>query len=104
MIQQYEKIRREGMQQYGFGPDAMKKVKVCTECGQILSSDQQFCTECGYRLPDKTLYDIYREGHKRCSSCDTVLSKEMGYCPQCGTFVEPDPKDTLINDRKDENK
>lgn len=46
-----ELIRQQSMEQYGFGPAAMKKVKVCTVCGNPSPSDQQFCTECGHRLP-----------------------------------------------------
>ena len=87
-----ELIRQQSMEQYGFGPAAMKKVKVCTVCGNPSPSDQQFCTECGHRLPDKTLYDIYKERHVCCPNCDTVLSDEMGYCPQCGTKIKTDKK------------
>jgi len=87
-----ERIRQESMAQYGFGPEAMKKVKVCTKCGQPSPSGQQFCTECGYRLPEKTLYEVYKERHKCCPTCDTVLSDTMGYCPQCGTKIETERK------------
>ena len=69
-----EMIKLQNMELYGFGPAAMKKVKVCTECG--------------HRLPDKTLYDVYKERHRCCPVCDTVLSNEMGYCPQCGRKLE----------------
>lgn len=48
-----ELIRQQSMEQYGFGPAAMKKVKVCTVCGNPSPSDQQFCTECGHRLPER---------------------------------------------------
>lgn len=50
-----ELIRQQSMEQYGFGPAAMKKVKVCTVCGNPSPSDQQFCTECGHRLPRQDL-------------------------------------------------
>ena len=69
-----ELIRQQSMEQYGFGPAAMKKVKVCTQCGNPSPSDERFCRECGYRLPEKTLYDIYKERHVCCPNCDTVLS------------------------------
>ena len=85
MMDKHEQIRQESMEQYGFGPAAMKKVKVCTRCGQPSPVETQFCTECGYRLPDKTLYDIYKDKHKCCPNCDTVLADGMDYCPQCGT-------------------
>ena len=90
-----ERIRQQGMEHYGFGPNAMKKLKVCTECGNPSPSDLQFCTECGYRLPDKTLYDIYKERHNCCPVCDTVLSDGMEYCPQCGTAIKKKPNTTI---------
>lgn len=86
-IERIEQVKQQGMDFYGFGPNAMKKTKVCTECGHPSPSDQQFCTECGHRLPNKTLYDIYKERHKCCPTCDTVLADEMEYCPQCGTKI-----------------
>lgn len=82
-----EMLKQQNMDYYGFGPNAMKKTKVCIECGHPSPSDQQFCTECGHRLPNKTLYDIYKERHKCCPACDTVLADEMEYCPQCGTKI-----------------
>ena len=87
-----ELIRQQSMEQYGFGPNAMKKVKVCTQCGNPSPSDERFCKECGYRLPEKTLYDIYKERHVCCPTCDTVLSDGMSFCPQCGTKIETDKK------------
>ncbi len=84
MNEKLEAIRLENMKQYGFGVEAMKRTKVCHKCGNTLSVDQQFCTECGHRLSDRTLYDIYKERHKTCPACDTVVTDESDYCPQCG--------------------
>ena len=44
-----ERIRLQGMEHYGFGPEAMKKLKVCTVCGASAPKDRQFCTECGHK-------------------------------------------------------
>ena len=44
---QYQKIRRVGMNQYGFGPDAMKQRKVCRICGATMPSEEDFCRICG---------------------------------------------------------
>ncbi len=88
MTEKLEAIRLENMEQYGFGVEAMKKIKVCHNCGNALSDHQQFCTECGHRLFDKTLYDIYKERHKTCPACDTVVTNETDYCPQCGEKIE----------------
>lgn len=79
-----ERLRQQNMNYCGFGPNAMKKLKVCRECRASAPSDQQFCTECGHRLPEKTLYDIYKERHTCCPKCDTVVCDSSEYCPQCG--------------------
>ena len=76
--------RRQNMEYYGFGPSAMKKIRVCTHCGTPAQAERHFCTECGHRLPEKTLYDLYRERHKTCLICDTILAEQMDFCPQCG--------------------
>lgn len=77
--------RQKNMAYYGFGPSAMKKLRVCTVCGTPAPSEKHFCIECGHRLPAKTLYDLYLERHKVCPACHTVLADEMEFCPQCGT-------------------
>ena len=77
--------RRANMAYYGFGPPAMKELRVCTVCGNPAPSEKNFCVECGHRLPDKTLYDLYLERHEQCFACGTVLTEEMEFCPQCGT-------------------
>ena len=80
-----ELSRQQNMEHYGFGPDAMKKLRVCTVCGTAAPPGKHFCIECGHRLPDKTLYDLYLERHKVCPVCRAVLADEMEFCPQCGT-------------------
>ena len=82
-----EQSRRENMAHYGFGPSAMKLLRVCTVCGNPAPAGKHFCVECGHRLPDKTLYDLYLERHETCSVCGTVLTKGMEFCPQCGTKI-----------------
>ena len=79
-----ELLRKQNMEYFGFGPDAMKKVKVCSVCGHPSDRSEHFCVECGHRLPDKTLYNIYMERHRVCAACDTILLDQMTYCPQCG--------------------
>lgn len=46
----YQRIRRIGMEQYGFGPDAMKKRKVCRACGAVMADPSNFCPQCSKRL------------------------------------------------------
>ena len=76
--------RQQNMEHYGFGPSAMKKIRVCTHCGTSSQTESHFCVECGHRLPDKTLYDLYRDRHEVCFICDTILTEEMDFCPKCG--------------------
>ena len=79
-----DKIRKEGMDYYGFGPQAMKKIKVCKHCGTVNTSTRHFCTACNAPLSTKTLYDEYLEKHLHCPYCLTVLDDPVNYCPQCG--------------------
>ena len=76
--------RLQNMEYYGFGPTAMKKIRVCAHCGTPAQTEKHFCVECGRRLPEKTLYDLYRERHEVCFICDTILTAEMDFCPKCG--------------------
>lgn len=80
----YQRIRRIGMEQYGFGPDAMKKRKVCRACGAAMSSEEEFCRGCGAILPKETLFDLYRAKHFYCPACGTVMADHSNFCPQCG--------------------
>lgn len=79
-----EQVRQQSMDEYGFGPRAMKKLKVCKACGYASPSERSFCTECGEKLPEKTLFQEYAGRHKYCKTCDTVVREDTEYCPQCG--------------------
>ena len=79
-----EQVRQASMDEYGFGPRAMRKLKVCKFCGRASPSNQNFCIECGGRLPEKTLFQEYKDRHKFCRHCDTVVKDDAEYCPQCG--------------------
>lgn len=81
---QYQKIRRVGMNQYGFGPDAMKQRKVCRICGATMPSEEDFCRICGAVLPKETLFDLYKAKHFYCPACGTVTENTANFCPQCG--------------------
>ena len=87
MTKAQEKTRSESMRQYGFGPDEMKKIKVCKECGAKVDSELMFCSECSAPLPSETLYMIYVHSHFVCTKCKTVVSSEYKYCPQCGKQI-----------------
>lgn len=77
-------IRFKNLEQFGFGPNVMKKTKICTKCGQIAKSGSILCRNCGAFLPRETLYDSYRRKHKCCTGCGTILTEDSKYCPHCG--------------------
>ncbi len=72
------------LEQCGFGPNVMKRTKVCPHCGELLSQNRKVCPECGMRLLGKTLYDRYQEHHLCCDKCKTVLASDSCFCPHCG--------------------
>jgi len=77
-------LRKENMAHYGFGPDAMKKIKVCRNCAEASDAQQLFCQKCGSRLPEETLFDIYKDEHLTCKKCLSIISKTARFCPLCG--------------------
>ena len=76
--------RKEAMIHYGFGPDVMKQTKVCGHCGAGADAKQSFCKECGARLPNETLFDLYKKNHLFCTHCETVPPDSARFCPRCG--------------------
>lgn len=72
---------------YGFGPEAMKQVKVCETCGKQASRYETICQKCRSVLPEKTLYDLYRMGHRQCRNCEAVVPDDADFCPICGKPV-----------------
>ena len=83
----YRMIHEETMAHYGFGPEAMKKLKVCVICGTSAEAEQHFCKSCGASLPDTTLFDLYKRNHRHCESCGTIVADSMQYCPRCGKKI-----------------
>ena len=86
--EQLDRMRQENMDYFGFGPRAMRRIKVCAHCGAMSPSTQWFCRECGKRLPRDTLFQFYQSRHKSCPTCETVVVSSYHYCPQCGTMLE----------------
>lgn len=80
--------RQENMEHYGFGPGTMKHLKVCKSCGEMALSEQQFCMECGVRLPDTTLYDLYQKMHTHCRICNMIVADSAQFCPRCGSEIK----------------
>lgn len=83
-----EAFRLASMEHYGFGTEAMKKIKKCDHCGMMAPAWEQFCRECGTRLPDDTLYQFYKSRHTCCPVCEAVLPNEARYCPICGAKIK----------------
>lgn len=75
------------LERFGFGPNMMKKNRICLGCGHIISIDGDSCPLCGNGLSVQTLYDRYKQMHVCCPVCDTVLTEDARYCPHCGTKV-----------------
>ena len=82
-----QKVRFRNLERFGFGPNVMKKLRVCPRCGQTVKSRADTCPDCGERLPKETLFDRYKRKHLRCFDCDTVLTADALYCPNCGNLV-----------------
>ena len=79
--------RAENMLRNGFGPQIMKRWKVCPVCGLMGSADQLACHECGKTLPNETLFDLYKGHHNFCTICETVVQSNNRYCPLCGARI-----------------
>ena len=84
-----QKVRFKNLERFGFGPNVMKKLRVCPRCGQTVKSRADTCPDCGERLPNETLFDRYKRKHLSCPDCDTVLAPGSLYCPNCGKQILP---------------
>jgi RNA polymerase subunit RPABC4/transcription elongation factor Spt4 len=82
-----EKLRYRNMEDFGFGPNVMKKTKVCDRCSKMVGANVKTCPECGEKLSSETLFDRYKRLHKCCPDCDKVLSADSQYCPNCGKQI-----------------
>ncbi len=85
-----EKLRYRNMEDFGFGPNVMKKTKVCTRCGRMVKANARTCPDCGEKLSRETLFDQYKRQHPCCPDCDTVLTNDAKYCPHCGHPISAD--------------
>ena len=92
-----EEIRIENMERFGFGPESMKKIKVCSHCGEPSEAFETVCRYCNNELPKETLFHLYRAKHAFCSSCDTVVPKWMRFCPNCGKSLQKGSKLVFVD-------
>ncbi len=79
------------LETFGFGPNVMKRKKVCSGCNHIIDIEEKTCPLCGIVLNNKTLYDLYKQMHSCCPDCDTVLTEGARFCPHCGTKLIESP-------------
>lgn len=85
-------MRNERRLRFGFGTDAMKKLKVCALCGTVSHVKLTKCPACGTVLPKETLYTIYKARHKQCEHCHAVVANEATFCPACGRKLRTEVK------------
>ena len=83
-----EEIRQAAMEEFGFGPNVMKSIKVCGSCGAVSPVGNSFCGACGALLPAETVFQQYRTRHLYCVSCDTVLPAGAVFCARCGKKIK----------------
>ena len=91
-IKELRTSRSAVMKQLGFGPEVMKRTKVCLICGTCADADESECFCCGADLPRETLFDLYKSQHQYCAHCGTVVSNTSAYCPECGTQLKRQPR------------
>lgn len=78
-----QNMRFEHLEQFGFGPEVMKRTKICFRCAAVFDAAGTSCPDCGETLSE-TLFDRYKRQHRCCPDCDTVLAPGSQYCPNCG--------------------
>lgn len=88
MIDLKTKAHYDELEEYGFGPNIMKKIKVCSNCGSVNSSEFEICNICESILPQETLFQKYVSMHKMCSECGCIVRVEAKYCPQCRALLK----------------
>ena len=82
-----QKLRYKKLEKFGFGPNVMKKNKVCPRCGSLVAAKLGLCPDCHEKLSAETLFDRCKRLHGSCAGCDTILPPGSRYCPNCGKPV-----------------
>lgn len=85
-----QKMKLQELEHYGFGPNVMRKTKLCPACGTLVTDGVAQCPKCREALPELTLFAWYAGQHSTCAYCRTLLSADAQYCPQCGRRVMHD--------------
>ena len=86
-------LRQVTLLEYGFGPETLRRRKLCPACSKANRVQDTRCADCGAALSEKTLYDFYRSRHRCCPGCGEVVTDAAVYCPECGTRLpQADPR------------
>lgn len=72
----------------GFLLTAKQKLMLCI-------NKRLYCTDCGARLPEMTLYDLYRSRHRCCPGCGVAVTEVAVYCPECGARL-PERREAAV--------
>lgn len=83
-----QKLRFKNLEKFGFGPNVMKKNKVCPRCARLVGARLSVCPDCNEKLSIETLFDRYKRWHLSCDVCDTVLAPDSRFCSNCGAAVK----------------
>ncbi len=63
----------------GYATEMAKNVKLCPNCGEVATSDMDFCPHCGTKLPELSV----AQGAV-CTSCGKQNTVGMKFCFACG--------------------
>ena len=83
-VTRYRPLRNDVLEYFGFGTKNMKRFKICQCCGNVQTAKNKFCKACQTKLPEETVFDIYKAKHRCCTKCENVLPNDAEYCPMCG--------------------
>lgn len=79
-----QSLKNDQLARYGFGPEAMRKTRVCPCCDKLVTDGGKICPACGRALPELSLLTWYEQQHPQCIHCGTILREGSRYCPRCG--------------------
>ena len=80
----YNLTKKDALEHFGFGTKKMKSFKICPCCGNAQAAKNKFCKVCQTKLPEETVFDIYKAKHRCCEACGNVLPNDAEFCPLCG--------------------
>lgn len=68
-----------------------KSLRECSNCGEVISIDSKFCTNCGEKQKAVKIKEEKKEAKKEevevekvCPECGEICDKEVKFCSKCG--------------------